>query len=173
MDKNSKPAVISAESYERIILHSCRHANTGIPEDEWKMVYGLLSGYSNDKFLFVKNVHPIAVGSATEVSVGEQEFLKTQEIFDKREEYGLENSVEMLTDIIETDKDNAKRKSAVKFLGGIIKYIPKFVKNQILDNSNLVAIKIFSAEPKGVNVEARLIHIVIPKRNGAGFTRIF
>ncbi|MBY9015423.1 MAG: HEAT repeat domain-containing protein [Candidatus Lokiarchaeota archaeon] len=51
--------------------------------------------------------------------------LLPQEIFDKREEYGLENSVEMLTDIIETDKDNSKRKSAIKFLGGIIKYIPK------------------------------------------------
>jgi len=88
MDKNSKPAVINAESYERIILHSCRHANAGIPEDEWKMVYGLLSGYSDDKFLFVKNVHPIAVGSATEVSVGEQEFLKTQEIFDKLDSEG-------------------------------------------------------------------------------------
>jgi len=51
--------------------------------------------------------------------------LLPQEIFDNREEYGLENSVEMLTDIIETDKDNSKRKSAIKFLGGIIKYIPK------------------------------------------------
>ena len=48
-----------------------------------------------------------------------------QEIFDNREEYGLENSVEMLTDIIETDKDNGSRIKAIKFLGGIIKYIPK------------------------------------------------
>ena len=28
---------------------------------------------------------------------------------------------------------------------------------------------IFSAEPNGVKVEARLIHIVIPRRIGAGF----
>jgi len=51
--------------------------------------------------------------------------LSPQEIFDRREEHGLENSVEMLTDIIETDKDNDNRKSAIKFLGGIIKFIPK------------------------------------------------
>jgi len=50
--------------------------------------------------------------------------LSPQEIFDNREEYGLENSVGMLTDIIETYKDNSKRKSAIKFLGGIIKYVP-------------------------------------------------
>ncbi len=51
--------------------------------------------------------------------------LSPQEIFERREEFGLENSVEMLTDIIETDKDSNKRKKAIKFLGGIIKYIPK------------------------------------------------
>jgi len=48
-----------------------------------------------------------------------------QEIYDKREEFGLENSVEMLIDIIETEKDNRNRKDAVKFLGGIGNYIPQ------------------------------------------------
>jgi len=52
-----------------------------------------------------------------------------QEIYDKREEIGLENSVEMLTDIIETEKDNSKRKEAVKYLGGIGNYIPR-LKNE-------------------------------------------
>ncbi len=51
--------------------------------------------------------------------------LSPQEIFDKREEHGLENSVEMLINIIETDKDNGKRRSAIKFLGGIIKFTPQ------------------------------------------------
>ena len=48
-----------------------------------------------------------------------------QEIYNKREEFGLENSVEMLTDIIETEKDNNKRKEAVKYLGGIGNYVPQ------------------------------------------------
>ncbi len=52
-----------------------------------------------------------------------------QEIYDKREQFGLENSVEMLTDIIETEKDNSKRKEAVKYLGGIVNYIPR-LKNE-------------------------------------------
>jgi HEAT repeat protein len=52
-----------------------------------------------------------------------------QEIYNKREEFGLENSVEMLTDIIETEKDNSKRKEAIKYLGGISNYIPK-LKNE-------------------------------------------
>ncbi|NHJ22883.1 MAG: hypothetical protein EAX91_18215, partial [Candidatus Lokiarchaeota archaeon] len=52
-----------------------------------------------------------------------------QEIYNKREEFGLENSVEMLTDIIETEKDYNKRKEAVKFLGGIGNYIPQ-LKNE-------------------------------------------
>jgi len=48
-----------------------------------------------------------------------------EEIFDNREKYGLENSVEMLTDIIESDKDSGNRKNAIKYLGGIVKFIPK------------------------------------------------
>jgi HEAT repeat protein len=52
-----------------------------------------------------------------------------QEIYNKREEFGLENSVEMLTDIIETEKDNNTRREAVKFLGGIGNYIPR-LKNE-------------------------------------------
>ena len=47
-----------------------------------------------------------------------------QEIYDKREEFGLENSVEMLTEIIESEKDYATRKEAVKFLGGIGNFNP-------------------------------------------------
>ncbi len=42
-----------------------------------------------------------------------------QDIYEKRNEFGLENSVEMLADIIDTEKDNNKRKEAVKFLSSI------------------------------------------------------
>jgi len=59
-----------------------------------------------------------------------------QEIFDKREEYGLENSIDMLIDIIETDKDSSRRKSAIKLLGNIIKFVPNLNKEcfAILEN---------------------------------------
>ncbi|NVM45337.1 MAG: HEAT repeat domain-containing protein [Candidatus Lokiarchaeota archaeon] len=52
-----------------------------------------------------------------------------QEIYEKREEFGLENSVEMLADIIDTEKDSNKRKEAVKFLGSISNYVPQ-LKNE-------------------------------------------
>ena len=81
--------------------------------------------------------------------------LSPQEIFDKRKEFGLENSVEALTDIIETDKDNGKRKNAIKFLGNIIKYGPSLNKEcfAILENvliSDLnISIKCEAAEALG------------------------
>ncbi|MBY8979795.1 MAG: HEAT repeat domain-containing protein [Candidatus Lokiarchaeota archaeon] len=81
--------------------------------------------------------------------------LSPQEIFDKREEYGLENSVEKLTDIIETDKDNGKRKSAIKFLGSIIKFVPNLnnecfaILENILISELNIGIKCEAAEALG------------------------
>ena len=52
------------------------------------------------------------------------------------------------------------------------KYNPKLKMNQLVDKPNWFAMRIFSAEPNGVKVEARLILIVTPKRNGVGLTCI-
>lgn len=40
-----------------------------------------------------------------------------REIYQRSKEFGLENSASMLTEIIETDEDNGKRKEAIKYLG--------------------------------------------------------
>jgi len=48
-----------------------------------------------------------------------------EEIFNRREEFGLDNSVEMLANIVETEKNSNKRQEAVKFLGSISNYIPR------------------------------------------------
>lgn len=80
MDKNLKPVKVSIDSFEKIILHSYKYANSKIPDDEWKMVYGLLSGYSDDKFLYIKNAHPLTVGGRREVSIMDQDYLKIAEI---------------------------------------------------------------------------------------------
>jgi len=81
--------------------------------------------------------------------------LSPQEIFNKRKEFGLENSVEALTDIIETDKDNGKRKNAIKFLGNIIKYGPNLnnecfviLENVLISELN-ISIKCEAAEALG------------------------
>ena len=40
-----------------------------------------------------------------------------REIYQRSEEFGLKNSANMLTEIIETEKDDIKRKEAIKYLG--------------------------------------------------------
>ncbi|MHA1660371.1 MAG: HEAT repeat domain-containing protein, partial [Promethearchaeota archaeon] len=40
-----------------------------------------------------------------------------QEIFQRREELGLKNSISLLIKIIETDPNDNKRQSAIKYLG--------------------------------------------------------
>ncbi len=80
MDKNHKTIKISKESYEKIIRHSTNYANSSIPEDQWKMVYGLLSGYSDDQYVYVVNTHRIATGSANEVSLGDQDYIELGEM---------------------------------------------------------------------------------------------
>ena len=42
-----------------------------------------------------------------------------REIYQKSKEFGLENSAKMLTEIIDKEKDNTKRKDAIKYLGMI------------------------------------------------------
>ena len=43
--------------------------------------------------------------------------IEPREIYQRIEEFGLKNSANMLTEIIESEKDNNKRKEAIKFLG--------------------------------------------------------
>jgi len=46
-----------------------------------------------------------------------KEKIHPREIYQRTEEFGLENSANMLTEIIEKEKDNTKRKEAIKYLG--------------------------------------------------------
>ncbi|MFX1393698.1 MAG: HEAT repeat domain-containing protein [Promethearchaeota archaeon] len=59
-----------------------------------------------------------------------------REIFQKREELGMKNSIKMLMEIIEKDKDDGRRKSAIKYLG-LINNNSTILKNEcfeILEN---------------------------------------
>ena len=59
-----------------------------------------------------------------------------QEIFQRREELGLENSINMLFEIIEKDADDLKRQGAIKYLG-LINYNSDMLKKEcykILEN---------------------------------------
>jgi len=54
--------------------------------------------------------------------------LQPKEIFEKRAEIGLDNSVKMLTEIIDKEKDNSKRKGAIKYLGLVSQDTPSLKK---------------------------------------------
>ena len=77
------------------------------------------------------------------------------EIFQRREEFGLENSFNMLTDIIESDKDDNKRKESVKFLGLIgdksrqLKKICFETLENLLVSDNVIEIKREAAKAIG------------------------
>lgn len=59
-----------------------------------------------------------------------------KEIFEKRESLGLNNSINMLAEIIETNKDNDVRKEAISFLGNICRNSATLKKEgfEILEN---------------------------------------
>ena len=47
------------------------------------------------------------------------------EIFQRREEFGINSSIKMLTEVIETETNQGKRQGAIKFLGLICKEMPQ------------------------------------------------
>ena len=60
-----------------------------------------------------------------------------RDIFLKREEIGVQNSINMLFEIIEKDKDEGRRKGAIKYLG-LISHNSTILKNEcfeILENA--------------------------------------
>jgi len=54
IEKISKPVVIRADAYKTIILYSSRYANKSIPPAEWKEIYGILIGTSDEELVYVE-----------------------------------------------------------------------------------------------------------------------
>ena len=80
---NRKPAIINAEAYKKIILYASRYANQSIPSKDWKEIYGILTGYVDDDFVFVKNSYPLTFGHDTDVQLDERHYVFISEIEDK------------------------------------------------------------------------------------------
>ncbi|MHA1472433.1 MAG: hypothetical protein ACTSQW_04965, partial [Promethearchaeota archaeon] len=80
---NRKPAIINAEAYKKIILYASRYANHNIPSKDWKEIYGILTGYVDDDFVFVKNSYPLTFGHDTDVQLDERHYVFISEIEDK------------------------------------------------------------------------------------------
>ncbi len=81
--RNNKPVIISAEAYKKIILYASRYANNFIPSKDWKEIYGILTGYADDDFVFVKNAYPLTFGHDTDVQLDERHYVFISEIEEK------------------------------------------------------------------------------------------
>jgi len=85
-EKHGKPVIVKAEAYKTIILYGSRFANNAIPPPQWKEIYGILVGYSDDDFIYVENAEALTYGHATDVQLDEKHYIFIDEIqqkFDK------------------------------------------------------------------------------------------
>ncbi|MBD3197680.1 MAG: hypothetical protein GF317_21690 [Candidatus Lokiarchaeota archaeon] len=78
-----KPVLIKAEAYKTIILYASRYANKSISPEDWKEIYGILIGYSDDEFVYVEEAEALTFGHSTDVQLDQRHYGFIQEIEDK------------------------------------------------------------------------------------------
>lgn len=80
IEKINKPVVIRADAYKTIILYASRYANKSIPNEEWKEIYGILIGRSDEELVYVENAEALTFGHATDVQLDERHYGFIEEI---------------------------------------------------------------------------------------------
>ena len=88
VERSEKPIIITAEAYKTIILYANRFANAGIPKSQWKEVYGILIGYSDDNCIYVEDAAALTFGHATDVELDYKHYQFIAEIQDKLDAEG-------------------------------------------------------------------------------------
>jgi proteasome lid subunit RPN8/RPN11 len=86
--KLGKPVVIRAEAYKTIILYASRYANRSIPSENWKEIYGVLIGYSDDEIVYIERAEALAFGHATDVQLDQKHYIFIDEIQQKLDDEG-------------------------------------------------------------------------------------
>ena len=86
IEKISKPVVIRADAYKTIILYSSRYANKSIPPAEWKEIYGILIGTSDEELVYVERAEALTFGHATDVQLDERHYGFIEEIQERLDE---------------------------------------------------------------------------------------
>ncbi|MFW9783957.1 MAG: hypothetical protein ACFFFB_16850, partial [Candidatus Heimdallarchaeota archaeon] len=81
--KIGKPVVIKAEAYKTIILYASRYANRSIPPENWKEIYGVLIGYSDNDLVYVLGAEALTFGHDTDVVLDKRHYAFISEIDDK------------------------------------------------------------------------------------------
>jgi proteasome lid subunit RPN8/RPN11/tetratricopeptide (TPR) repeat protein len=69
-----KPVIIDAEAYKTIILYAGRYANQNIPRHEWKEIYGVLIGHTDEDFVYVEKAEALTFGHDTDVILDERHY---------------------------------------------------------------------------------------------------
>ncbi|TFG01276.1 MAG: hypothetical protein EU542_07200 [Promethearchaeota archaeon] len=87
-ENHSKPIILKAEAYKTIILYASRYANQSIPPKEWKEIYGILIGYSDDEFVHVERAEPLTFGHSTDVQLDQRHYIFIADIENKLYEEG-------------------------------------------------------------------------------------
>ena len=88
--KLGKPVVIRAEAYKTIILYASRYANRSIPPENWKEIYGILIGYSDDELIYIERAEALTFGHATDVQLNQKHYIFIDEIQQKLDNEGKE-----------------------------------------------------------------------------------
>jgi len=81
--KHGKPVIIKAEAYKTIILYGSRFANNAITPPNWKEIYGILIGNSDDDFVYVESAEALTYGHSTDVQLDEKHYIFIDEIQQK------------------------------------------------------------------------------------------
>jgi len=74
IEKVSKPVVIRADAYKTIILYASRYANKSIPPEQWKEIYGILIGNSDEELVYIERAEALTFGHATDVQLDERHY---------------------------------------------------------------------------------------------------
>jgi len=83
VEKAGKPVILRAEAYKTIILYASRYANQAIPSSDWKEIYGILIGYSDDQFVYIEHAEALTFGHDTDVQLDERHYGFIDEIQQK------------------------------------------------------------------------------------------
>jgi proteasome lid subunit RPN8/RPN11 len=86
--KTYKPVVIRADAYKTIILYAGRYANKSIPPEEWKEIYGILIGTSDEELVYIERAEALTFGHATDVQLDERHYGFIENIQDSLDKEG-------------------------------------------------------------------------------------
>ncbi|MFX1409793.1 MAG: hypothetical protein ACFFA6_05550 [Promethearchaeota archaeon] len=84
----NKPVVVRADAYKTIILYASRYANKSILPENWKEIYGILIGYSDNELVYIERAEALTFGHATDVQLDERHYGFIEEIQEKLDKEG-------------------------------------------------------------------------------------